>query len=243
MNDTSPEVEQRYRQLLLQRSGAERLAMGCSMFATARALAIASVLEKEPFAPPATLRQALFVRFYGAEFTPEQRERIVARLGHDEAPSRRAPRRVPVNWDDLEVALATNPVEWTCYFDLRSGEVSMVPVDHLAADAECPSEEEVDTGLEAGHLIHIEPLDSRIEYGWMEEFTETVGDVRLRDQLGRALGGGRPFRRFKDALLDSPAERERWFAFRDERVRAAAQEWMEGQGIEPTTKPVEGNGG
>jgi hypothetical protein len=90
MKDTPPDVERRYRAMLLQRSGAERLKMGCSMFATARALAIASVLEKEPSAPPAAVRRALFLRFYGADFDAEARERIAARLGRDEAETSRA---------------------------------------------------------------------------------------------------------------------------------------------------------
>jgi hypothetical protein len=50
MNDTSPEMERKHREMILQRSGAERLKMGCSMFDAARALVVASVLEKEPSA-------------------------------------------------------------------------------------------------------------------------------------------------------------------------------------------------
>jgi len=80
MNDTSPEIERKYRELLLRRSGAERLKMGCSMFATARALVIASVLEKEPLVSPATMRERLFLRFYGTDFETEVRERIATRL-------------------------------------------------------------------------------------------------------------------------------------------------------------------
>ena len=78
MNDTPPGMERRYRELLLQRSGAERLKMGCSMFATARALIVASVLEKEPSASPARLRERLFLRLYGADFRADERERIAA---------------------------------------------------------------------------------------------------------------------------------------------------------------------
>jgi hypothetical protein len=44
-------MEQKHREMLLQHSGAERLKMGCSMFDAARALVVASVLEKEPSAP------------------------------------------------------------------------------------------------------------------------------------------------------------------------------------------------
>lgn len=36
MNDTSPDMEARYRAMLMQRSGEERLIMGCAMRVTAR---------------------------------------------------------------------------------------------------------------------------------------------------------------------------------------------------------------
>ena len=77
MNDTDPEIEQKFLAMLLERSGEERLKMGCSMHATAQALVKASVLEKDPLASPAALRQALFLRFYGHEFDAETREKIL----------------------------------------------------------------------------------------------------------------------------------------------------------------------
>ena len=81
MRDTSPEMEQRYRVMLLQRSGVERLKMGCSMHATAQALVRASILEKDPQASPEALRRALFLRFYGQDFDPQSREKILHALG------------------------------------------------------------------------------------------------------------------------------------------------------------------
>jgi len=147
------------------------------------------------------------------------------------------PRKVPVNWDDLEMALTTNPVELTCYLDVRNGEVHMVPIDRFGGDEELLSEEEIDADLAAGHLIHVEPLGSSVEYGWMAEFAGTVGNARLRDLLEVALDGRGAFRRFKDVLHDYPAERDGWFAFRDGRMRAAARDWLEENGIDPTTAP------
>ncbi|MGH9316937.1 MAG: UPF0158 family protein, partial [Thermoanaerobaculia bacterium] len=94
-----------------------------------------------------------------------------------------------------------------------------------------------DAGLAAGHLIHVEPLGSSVEYGWMAEFAGTVRDARLRDLLEVALDGRGAFRRFKDVLFDRPAERERWFAFRDGRVREAAREWLAEHDVDPTTAP------
>ena len=80
MNDTPPEIERKYLEMLMERSGEERLKMGCSMHATARALVKASVLEEDPLASPAALRQALFLRFYGHEFDSETREKILLAL-------------------------------------------------------------------------------------------------------------------------------------------------------------------
>jgi len=48
MNDTSPEMDVRYRAMLMQRSGEERLKTGCAMRETARALVESSILEQDP---------------------------------------------------------------------------------------------------------------------------------------------------------------------------------------------------
>jgi hypothetical protein len=73
--------------MLLERSGEERLKMAGSMYATARALVVASILEADPTASPAALRQALFLRFYGHEFDEPTRARILSRLRADAGPS------------------------------------------------------------------------------------------------------------------------------------------------------------
>jgi hypothetical protein len=80
VRDTSPEMEERYRAMLMARSGEERLRMGDSLYATARALVVASILERDPSASTATLRQAVFSRFYGHEFEGDARARILAWL-------------------------------------------------------------------------------------------------------------------------------------------------------------------
>jgi hypothetical protein len=77
MNDTPPEIERRYREMLLQRSGEERLRMGCSMFTFTRELVVASVLAKTPNVSPSELRRAIFLRFYGDDFDPETREKVL----------------------------------------------------------------------------------------------------------------------------------------------------------------------
>jgi hypothetical protein len=78
VKDTSPAIERKLRAMLMKRSGEERLKMGCSMHATARVLAVASLLQKHPGSRPAEIKRLLFLHFYGAEFEPDQRERIAA---------------------------------------------------------------------------------------------------------------------------------------------------------------------
>jgi hypothetical protein len=86
LNDTPPDVEQRYREMLLALPGARRLEMGASMHATARALARAGILARRPDATEVELRQALFLHFYGDDFSPRDRERILAWLAPPPAP-------------------------------------------------------------------------------------------------------------------------------------------------------------
>ena len=70
-----------------------------------------------------------------------------------------------MNWADLETALTAHPAQWTHYLDRRTGEVQMVPVDRLDDEGVWPSEDEIDAGLDAGHLIPIEPVGASVEYG------------------------------------------------------------------------------
>ena len=237
MRDTAPEVEARYQAMLLARSGEERLKMAGSMYATARAFAIAA-LPQADWATPARLRQALFLRFYGQDFDERARARIFAQLGVEEG--REARRRVPIDWGDLEMALTWHSDEWMSYLDLRTGEICQgraFAFEGEVGDGEL-SEDEIEAGLAEGHLIHVEPFASSVEYGWMEEFAASVRSARLRDHLDEALRGRRPFRRFKDALARSPSERERWFRFHDERMKEAVREWLAEHDLEPTTVPA-----
>ena len=89
--------------------------------------------------------------------------------------------------------------------------------------------------VEAGfgtRYLRVPEGDSRAGYRDMEEFIATIQDSRLQDPLDRAIQGRGAFRRFKDVLGDYPHERERWFQFRDARLRRRVLEWLEDEGIE-----------
>lgn len=82
----------------------------------------------------------------------------------------------------------------------------------------------------------IPPGDSRVAYRTMEDFIETVTDRRLANRLELAIQGRGAFRRFKDTLLDYPAERQRWFAFEEVRQREQVLEWLREQEIDAVLK-------
>ena len=63
MNDTSPEIEQKVHELMMARSGAERMIMGSLMFDAARAIVIAS-LPKD--LSEVEFKHQLSERIYGA---------------------------------------------------------------------------------------------------------------------------------------------------------------------------------
>ncbi|HEU4402353.1 MAG TPA: hypothetical protein VFT43_09625 [Candidatus Polarisedimenticolia bacterium] len=76
MSDTPPDVLKRYHEMLMARSGAARLRMGCDLFMAARRLALAGLKAESPHDLPARL----FLRFYGREFSPGHQAAIVARI-------------------------------------------------------------------------------------------------------------------------------------------------------------------
>lgn len=80
MKDTPPEMDARYRAMLMQRSGEERLMMGCAMRETARTLVEASIRKQDSQATPEAVRKGLFLRFYGHEFDVDSQEKILAAI-------------------------------------------------------------------------------------------------------------------------------------------------------------------
>lgn len=80
MNDTPRAVEERYQAMFMQRTGEERLIMGCAMRDTARAFVEASLREQDPQATEVTIRKGLFLRFYGHEFDAPTCDKILAAI-------------------------------------------------------------------------------------------------------------------------------------------------------------------
>lgn len=70
MNDTAPGVAERFRAMLMARTGEERLIMGCAMRDSARMIVEAFLRADDPRATVQTIRKGLFLRFTGMSSMP-----------------------------------------------------------------------------------------------------------------------------------------------------------------------------
>jgi hypothetical protein len=141
------------------------------------------------------------------------------------------PREVPIDWESLEDAFENNAPEVHSYLHLSTGEVLRV-VDGIA-DPEMHQRIASDTSY-----MRIEPVSSREQYRWMERFIPMVEDKPLVELLTQAIDGKGAFRRFKDVLMSHGAERERWFAFRSERLRVFMEAWLAAHALKPAPRVI-----
>ena len=138
---------------------------------------------------------------------------------------------VPVAWEALEDAFENNAPEVHSYLHFDTGEVIRI-VDGVADPA-------MHTRImNDSRYLRIDPVSSREQYRWMERFIATVEEEELRRRLNIAIDGKGAFRRFKDALMSHPVDRERWFAFRSERLRACMESWLTAHGIKAVERPT-----
>src|SRR5215470_18098032 len=140
-------------------------------------------------------------------------------------------RDVPVDWEALEDAFENNAPEVHSYLHLGTGEVLRV-VDGIA-DPEMHARIAADATY-----LRIDPVSSREQYRWMERFIQMLEDGDLRDKLTLAIDGKGAFRRFKDVLMAHAPERERWFAFRSERLRVFMEAWLAAHALRPVARPA-----
>jgi hypothetical protein len=129
-------------------------------------------------------------------------------------------------WELLD-ALSNGNAEISGYLDVQTGAVVSLFMD-------VDDEEGLEAAVEEdpSRYRYIDPVPSYESYGWMERFADGVQDAGVREHLLDALDRPRPFRRFKDALLEYPEVREAWFRFEREQLRSAAEEWLRQEGVE-----------
>jgi Uncharacterised protein family (UPF0158) len=140
-------------------------------------------------------------------------------------------RGVPVDWEALEDAFENNAPEVHSYLHLQTGEVLRI-VDGVA-DPQMHARIAADPTY-----LRIDPVSSREQYRWMERYIPMVEDVELRAKLAVSIDGKGAFRRFKDVLMSYATERERWFAFRSERLRIFMEAWLNAHALRAVPRPT-----
>ena len=80
MFDTHPEIAVRFRELMMSKTGQERLLMGCSMYDAAKKIVRSSIYNNHPGITDVELRREIFLRFYGREFNRAEKEKIISAL-------------------------------------------------------------------------------------------------------------------------------------------------------------------
>ena len=142
-----------------------------------------------------------------------------------------AMRDIPIDWEALEDAFENNAPEVHSYLHLGTGDVLRV-VDGVA-DPQMHARIASDP-----NYLRIDPVSSREQYRWMERYIPMVEDPELQGKLTQAIDGKGAFRRFKDVLMQYGPERERWFAFRSERLRIFMEAWLNAHALNPVARPM-----
>jgi hypothetical protein len=167
-----------------------------------------------------------------------------------------AKQRIPVQMDDLQEALDYFGYEIDYYLDLDTGQVIMLHDDirldlqkiwnddpakvEAAIQALDLGDEEKDMlraaaaieQEEGARFIPIPHAESQDNYETMEDFIDTISDLKLRQKLATSIQGKGAFRRFRDVLVSHPDEEARWYAYKDEQARQRALQWLDEEGIE-----------
>ncbi len=164
-------------------------------------------------------------------------------------------KRLPVNIDEIAMAMENAGWDYEYYLDCQTGDVIMVDPELTGLDDLDEDELEAFTqklpewqrehvpevlsiyGSEEGRYRSVPSMGSGEPYRDMVEFAGTVEDDNLRELLFVALDGRGAFGRFKRVLGGHPRERERWFEFRDERMYSRVLDWLCDLGIEPVDGP------
>jgi len=83
MFDTHPEIAVRYRELMMRKSGQQRLVMGCSMYDTAKEIVRSAIYNSRPGITEAEIKREIFLRFYGQEFSEDDRKKLISALASE----------------------------------------------------------------------------------------------------------------------------------------------------------------
>lgn len=140
-----------------------------------------------------------------------------------------AARELPVDLDELCIALESVMGELRWYFDRDSGRTLLVNREYDPVADEGPSRAEIESQPE--RFIPVPGLRTDELLEDMRAFIGTVGESTLRESLELTLLAPKPERRFKSVLGYVPDVRQRWFQFKRQRLESRARAWLSSIGV------------
>jgi hypothetical protein len=169
-----------------------------------------------------------FIETTTDEMNTAESESASDTLPEAEEVSDRPVAKVAVDWVELEGALENNSPELHSFLNTVTGDVIRIFEGGEKSETRL---KQVEASMD---YLYIEPVSSREQYRWMEEFIEIVEEPTLKDKLNIAIDGKGAFRRFKDVLVGYPDERERWFTKRSAQLRQHMTTWLGSKNVFPT---------
>ncbi|HEV2912658.1 MAG TPA: UPF0158 family protein [Pyrinomonadaceae bacterium] len=151
---------------------------------------------------------------------------------------------------DLEALIAAVETELPNvehFLDLRTGEVLTIVGGINTEEADDEDDASAFDGDEVARdnrrlarrvraerdcYVSVPTIAPEAGFSWMQEFAASIMDARLRQKMQKVLRDcdDKCFQAFRRALVHAPEqERERWFAFRNEKIAEFIDAWLEGR--------------
>ncbi|HEX8549388.1 MAG TPA: UPF0158 family protein [Cytophagaceae bacterium] len=106
------------------------------------------------------------------------------------------------------------------FYNKKSGETkSLIDLDSYGEVIEEMVDEWKEVESNWHDYVEITNMDSTKAFELMEDFLEEVDDVSFKSRLTDALNRRKPFANFKMEIENSADYREKWFKFRDQKMK------------------------
>lgn len=133
-----------------------------------------------------------------------------------------------INLDELCLAMENSSYGCDYYLDRETGEIVFIS-DYM--DSAAIDELRKKIGENPARYEPIPKAEPYEGYDDMVDFITTLRDEHLTELLGVTINGKDASRRFKGALARYPGEKEKWYCFKNDRMRERAFPWLEAIGI------------
>ncbi|MDR4499675.1 MAG: hypothetical protein MRK02_17415 [Candidatus Scalindua sp.] len=80
MKDTSPAIEVKFFNMMMAKSGIERLKMGFEMYEMSRKMVIASITKDNPGITDKEMKISLLKRFYGDDLSSDTKKKFAEKI-------------------------------------------------------------------------------------------------------------------------------------------------------------------